>query len=206
MARKLNTLFHVTRIIQDWDCVNYTYSTSPLLNITTPFATTPCWRHQMETFSALPRTKASVAELFFFFFDLRLNQRLSKDSWGWWFEKPLGSLWHHCICHINSYYFFFIVDRLWDFDMDIGYRILIIDLLSATLRLIGPWEIWIFSDWWLRHLLWNCPDMNVTRPHWWSVNIGSGDGLVPSGKKPLPESMLTEISVAVWRHEATTMS
>ena len=50
-------------------------------------------------------------------------------------------------------------------------------------------------DGWLRHLLWNCPNMNVTGLHWWSVNIGSGDGLVPSGNKPLPEPMLTQISV-----------
>ena len=47
-----------------------------------------------------------------------------------------------------------------------------------------------FGDWWLRHLLWNCPDMNITGLHWWSVNIGSGNGLVPSGNKPLPEPML----------------
>ena len=29
--------------------------------------------------------------------------------------------------------------------------------------------------------------------HWWQVNTGSGDGLVPSVKKPLSESMLTHI-------------
>ena len=29
------------------------------------------------------------------FFDLRLNQRLSKHSWGWWFEKPSRPLWRH---------------------------------------------------------------------------------------------------------------
>ena len=29
------------------------------------------------------------------FFDLRLNWRLSKQSWGWWFEKPSRSLWRH---------------------------------------------------------------------------------------------------------------
>ena len=37
-----------------------------------------------------------------------------------------------------------------------------------------------FSDWWLRVLLWSCPNMNVTGPRWWSVNIVSGNGLVPS--------------------------
>ena len=25
-----------------------------------------------------------------------LNKRLSKQSWGWWFETPSSSLWHHC--------------------------------------------------------------------------------------------------------------
>ena len=30
------------------------------------------------------------------FFDLRLNKRLSKQSWGWWFETPWRPLWRHC--------------------------------------------------------------------------------------------------------------
>ena len=30
-----------------------------------------------------------------FFFDLRPNRRLSKQSWGWWFETPLCPLWRH---------------------------------------------------------------------------------------------------------------
>ena len=42
--------------------------------------------------------------------------------------------------------------------------------------------------------VWNCPNMNVTGLHWWSVNIGSGNGLVPSGNKPLPEPVLIQIS------------
>ena len=52
-------------------------------------------------------------------------------------------------------------------------------------------------------LLWYCPNMKVTRLHRWSVNIGSGNGLVPSGNKPLPEPMVTQICVAIWRHWAT---
>ena len=28
------------------------------------------------------------------FFDLPLNKRLSKQSWGWWFETPSRPLWH----------------------------------------------------------------------------------------------------------------
>ena len=30
------------------------------------------------------------------FFDLRLNKRLSKQSWGWWFETLSCPLWRHC--------------------------------------------------------------------------------------------------------------
>ena len=42
----------------------------------------------------IPRTKASDAELWCFFY-LRLNKRLSKQSWGWWFETPSRPLWRH---------------------------------------------------------------------------------------------------------------
>ena len=34
--------------------------------------------------------------LMFVFFDLRVNKRLSKQSWGWWFETLSRSLWRHC--------------------------------------------------------------------------------------------------------------
>ena len=34
------------------------------------------------------------------------------------------------------------------------------------------------------------------------VNIGSGNGLVSSGTKPLPEPMLTQI-YAIWHHKVT---
>ena len=30
------------------------------------------------------------------FFDLRMDKRLSKQSWGWWFETPSRSIWRHC--------------------------------------------------------------------------------------------------------------
>ena len=35
---------------------------------------------------------------------------------------------------------------------------------------------------------------------WWLVNIGLGNGLVPSGTKPLPEPVLIKIVDAMWRH------
>ena len=66
------------------------------------------WRHQMETFSALLAICAGnspvpgefpaqrpVTRSFDVFFDLRLNKRLSKQSWGWWFETLSRPLWRH---------------------------------------------------------------------------------------------------------------
>ena len=37
-----------------------------------------------------------VTRSFDVFFDLHLNKRLSKQSWGWWFQTPSWSLWRHC--------------------------------------------------------------------------------------------------------------
>ena len=50
----------------------------------------------------------------------------------------------------------------------------------------------------IMHFLWICSQMNAREHFWWQVNIGSGNGLVPSGNKPLPEPMLTQICVAIW--------
>ena len=71
----------------------------------------PWWRHQMETFSALLAICAwnspvpgefpaqrPVTRSFDVFFDLCLNKRLSKQSWGWWFEMLSRPLW----CHRNA--------------------------------------------------------------------------------------------------------
>ena len=68
-----------------------------------------CWRHHMETFSVLlalcagnsPVTgefpsQRPVTRSFDVFFDLRLNKRLSRPSWGCWFETPSRLLWRHC--------------------------------------------------------------------------------------------------------------
>ena len=37
---------------------------------------------------SIPRRHWRAMGSFFKFFDLRLNKRLSKQSWGWWFETP----------------------------------------------------------------------------------------------------------------------
>ena len=44
----------------------------------------------------IPRTKASDTKVWCFFFICNLNKRLSKQSWGGWFEMPSRPLWRHC--------------------------------------------------------------------------------------------------------------
>ena len=76
-----------------WDCV-------PLF---TCLQTYSWWRHQMEIFSAgnspvtgeFPSQRAATRS-FDVFFDLSLNERLNKQSWGWWFDTPTRPLWRHC--------------------------------------------------------------------------------------------------------------
>ena len=71
-------------------------------------------RHQMETFSALLAICAGnspaigefsaqrpVARNFNVFFNLRLNKRLSKQTYGWRFETPSRLLW--CYCNVNKF-------------------------------------------------------------------------------------------------------
>ena len=67
------------------------------------------WRHQRETFSVLLAicagdspvlgefpAQSPVTRSFYVFVDLHLNKRLSKQSWGWWFETLSCALWRHC--------------------------------------------------------------------------------------------------------------
>ena len=109
---------------------NWSYSELPQPN-TSPFSETKtgwgllnqfpqyCYSgccQQMETFSALlaicagnsPVTGEFPAKgqwrgaLMFFY--LHLYQRLSKQSWGWWFEMPSCSLWRQCNVYLFQYY------------------------------------------------------------------------------------------------------
>ena len=79
-------------------------------------------RHQMEAFAALLAICAGhplvtgefpgqrpMRRSFDVFIDLRLNKRLSKQSWGWWFGTPSRPLWRH----YNVYEISFIKSTFW---------------------------------------------------------------------------------------------
>ena len=48
-------------------------------------------------------TQRPVTRSFDVFFELRLNKRLSKQPWCWWFETPLWSLWRQCNVYTEAY-------------------------------------------------------------------------------------------------------
>ena len=110
----------------------------------------PCtwWRHQIETFSALlaictgnsPVTgeflsQRPVTRSFDVFFDLRLNKRLSKHSWGWWFETPSHSLWRHgndltvlaCLSSLSEYVWHFTL-YTWDWSCPLPFWLQVIKI------------------------------------------------------------------------------
>ena len=107
-----------------------------------------------------------------FFFDLHLNKRLSKQSWGWWFETLSGPLWRHCNvapgrCSCN-----------------IAFAV-----SNVHQRYIS------------RHFMWNCSHVNAIRPHWRLVYITLGNGLVPLGNKTLSEPVLINVyHNTIWCH------
>ena len=106
-------------------------------------------RHQMGTFSAslaicagnspVPGqfpTQRPVTRSFDVFLDLRLNKRLSKQPWGWWFESLSGPLWRHrnvaalhrwkCLGKIEGWYVSSIH-------------------ITVQLQTTWPWRIWLKS-------------------------------------------------------------
>ena len=104
-----------------------------------------------------------------------------------YYPVTLSSLSNQC----NSLNQVSVDGTYWDLDLQ----------MSCSGLTHWPWGIWLqsqiikfqthFNDKYLKYFLWNCYHVNATTPHWSLVNIGSGNGLVPSGNKPLPEPMLT---------------
>ena len=78
-----------------------------------------------------------VTRSFDIFFDLRLNKRLSKQSWGWWFETPPWSLWRHCNVQ-SSFWYNVISEGYW------GHLSFLISGLVIWSRSMTPSNVMIF--------------------------------------------------------------
>ena len=53
------------------------------------------WKYLWHYWPITFPTQRPVTRSFGVIFDLCLNKRMSKQSWGWLFETPLCPLWHH---------------------------------------------------------------------------------------------------------------
>ena len=106
------------------------------------------WRHEMEPCSVLLAicagnspvtgefpTQRPVTRSFDVFFDLRPNQRLSKQLQGWWFETPSRPLWRHCndVCSCRKLNSKEIYGCTWN-------------------RYLSQYQL--YHHWWQRRLLW----------------------------------------------------
>ena len=106
---------------------------------------TTWWRHQLETFSALLAICAGnspvpaqrpVTWSFDVFFDQRLNRRLRKQSWGWWFETLSCPLWP-TYKYIMRYVYPYLSDFcLWDGGLDISAPMPVIKYKRSKLKSI----------------------------------------------------------------------
>ena len=105
----------VTISMKDEDLLNVMLGKLNAQQVCDPFTIhcgaviTSWWHHQMETISALLGfcagnslvtgefpSQRPVTWSFDVFFDLHLNKRFTKQSWGWWFEMPLRLLRRRC--------------------------------------------------------------------------------------------------------------
>ena len=58
----------------------------------------------------------------------------------------------------------------------------------------------LFYDWYLQIFSWSYLQMIAMGPYWWLISSGSGNGLVPSGNKSLPEPISTQFHATIWHH------
>ena len=90
--------WHFKRALDPCKLVNQIYTT-PLHGDVIKWKHFPCYWPFVRGIHRSPvnlPAQRPVTRSFDVFFDLRLNKRLSKQSWGWWFETPSRPLWRHC--------------------------------------------------------------------------------------------------------------
>ena len=97
-------------------------------------------------------TQRPVTRSFDVFFDLRLNKRLSKQPWGWWFETPSWSLWRQCNGTYDAKSHYYVKKKSWRrFDVTMAIILRPVSAgLSLWLEIIfwGSHAVYISDVWW----------------------------------------------------------
>ena len=108
----------------------------------------------------IPRTQRPVTRSFDVFFDLRLNERLSEQARGWWFETLPRPLWRHS----NAFSGFrFRGDVVSNWQAKLHVKMSVLRTLTNTLWIARANVFWIL--WWV--------EMNSLPPqvHWHTLRV-----------------------------------
>ena len=91
-------------------------------------------------------TQRPVTRSFDVYFDLRLNKRLSKQPWGWWFETLSWSLWRQCNVMMCSWN---VVSMYIQRKRNFGHSFL------NNINSLWPWDViwWNMSGFTLPHVV-----------------------------------------------------
>ena len=90
------------------------------------------------------------------FFDLRLNNRLNKQSWGWWFEMLSLPLWRHC--NDIHYIYIYIKRSLSQFAVKFClHLVLLFAPISHFLIYTSP-KYFVFFVWYIQKFFVYCSD------------------------------------------------
>ena len=107
------------------------------------------------------------------FFDLRPNEQLSKQSWGWWFGTPSRSLWRQC--NYRPFSRVRDINVFWLWVLLYVYRSSYVQYsVEESADNNDLWSMWSkvqsIMIWVLRHppIEWNHPVSATVSPHsWW---------------------------------------
>ena len=136
-----------------------------------------------------------VTRSFDVFFDLRLNTRLSKQSWCWWFETPSRPLWRHCNISRPGWALRLAADRTKQFPLTYRGPNKVVAFMQTAFE---NWSLlnWIY-DVLTKISLKFVPESPIDH----TSLLEQLMNWRPIGTTPLPEQpKLTKTCVAIWRH------
>ena len=140
-----------------------------------------------------------VTRSFDVFFDLHLNKRLNKQSWGWWFEMSSHPSWRHCNGEGNPSVnggsphkgpakkaLMFALLLTWTHF--VKYR----DVVRMVVNSLVPGRF----ERNFRQVIFE----RIFAIDGWGISCEMVTGFMPSGNKSLSEPMFTQFYVIIWCH------